>query len=147
MVVVLAACGSADDGGSAGSPVGDWIAVSGTSDGSNVELIEGFAVKISIDDDQVAGTAACNRYSGGVSIGSDGSFQVDGLSWTEIGCEPAVLELEQSFLAALGRRHELRRRRRRLDLERRVGPVGVRFTGQRRRLTWFVSGRPCGTSA
>ncbi len=102
MVVVLAACGSADDGGSAGSPVGDWIAVSGTSDGSNVELIEGFAVKISIDDDQVAGTAACNRYSGGVSIGSDGSFQVDGLSWTEIGCEPAVLELEQSFLAALG---------------------------------------------
>ena len=102
MAVALAACGAADESGDAASPDGDWIAVSGVSDGSNVEFVEGFAVTISIDGDQVEGTAACNRYSGEVTVGSDGSFQVGGLSWTEIGCEPAVLELEQSYLGSLG---------------------------------------------
>ncbi len=99
--LVLVGCGAADTGPAATSPEGDWIAVSGVSDGSEVVLIDGFAITISIQDDQIVGTAACNRYSGEATIGSDGSFGAGELSWTEIGCEPAVLAVEQSFLASL----------------------------------------------
>jgi len=98
--IAMTACGS-DEDGDAGSPDGEWIAVSGVSDGSAVELIEGFAVTIGIDGDQVVGTAACNRYSGQVTTDRGGSFRASDLSWTEIGCESAVLEVERSYLTSL----------------------------------------------
>jgi len=98
VTIALVACGTADD---AASPDGEWIAVSGVAAGSNVELVDGFAVTIGLDGDAVVGTAACNRYSGGVAVGSDGSFEASELSWTEIGCEPAVHAVEQSYLTSL----------------------------------------------
>lgn len=98
--LVLAACGSVDD--DVVSPEGEWIAVSGVSDGLAVELIDGFAVTIGLDGDQMVGTAACNRYTGIVAIGPGGSFEASELSWTEIGCEPAVMEVEGAYLTSLG---------------------------------------------
>lgn len=101
---VVGACGSEDDGGDAAESLGgEWTAVSGVSDGANVELLDGFAVTIGIDGDRIEGTAACNRYTGTVSIGDDGSFAAGDLSWTEIGCEPAVMGVEQAYLMSLGR--------------------------------------------
>ncbi len=99
--VVLASVGCGSEDGDAASPEGAWIAVSGVSSGSDVELVEGFPVTLALDGDEVVGTAACNRYSGAVAIGSDGTFEASGLSWTEIGCEPAVHEVEQAYLASL----------------------------------------------
>lgn len=105
--VALTSCGAGDDDASpapspAASPDGEWVAVAGVSDGSEVELVEGFAITIGIEEDQVVGISACNRYSGAVQVGDDGSFAASGLSWTEIGCEPAVLEVEQAYLTSLG---------------------------------------------
>ena len=103
LIALVAACGSTDDGGGAASPDGEWLAVSGVSDGVDVPLIDGFAVTIGIDSDLIEGTAACNRYSGTVAIGDDGSFAAGDLSWTEIGCEPAVMEVEAAYLRSLSR--------------------------------------------
>lgn len=101
VAVAVAACGSADDLVESGSPDGEWVAVSGVSGGSSVELVDGFAVTIGIDGDQVVGTAACNRYTGRVAVDPSGSFGASELSWTEMGCEPAVHEVERSYLTSL----------------------------------------------
>jgi len=98
LALTAAACGGADE---ATAPDGEWFAVSGVSDGIAVELIDGFAVTIGFDGDRIEGTAACNRYSGLVEVGSDGSFAASELSWTEIGCEPAVMGVEQAYLVSL----------------------------------------------
>lgn len=130
--LVAAGCGdSSDDAGPAGTPVptvddaggdssddasddapdetvdGDWVLVSGHLDGEEIALVDGWAVTMSIDGDRIGGTAACNGYGGTVAVedelGLGGPFVVGELSWTEMGCEPEVMELEQRFLAALGR--------------------------------------------
>jgi heat shock protein HslJ len=125
--LVAAGCGDdGDDAGPSGTPVptvddttdtnddasdetvdGDWALVSGHLDGEEIELVDGWTVTMSIDGDRIGGTAACNGYGGTVvvddELGLGGSFVVDELSWTEMGCEPAVMELEQRFLAALVR--------------------------------------------
>jgi heat shock protein HslJ len=98
VTLALVACGATDE---ASSPDGEWIAVSAVADGSSVELVDGFAVTIGLDGDAVVGTAACNRYSGAIVVGSDGSFEASELSWTEIGCEPAVQEVERAYLTSL----------------------------------------------
>ena len=94
-----------DDGSADRTIQGQWLLRSGSLDGEEIELIDGWDVTLDIDGDGVGGTAACNGYGGTVSVGdeleSGGSFVVGELSWTEMGCDPAVMELEQRFLAAL----------------------------------------------
>lgn len=120
-----AACGddaapeqSADDGAAppdltvpvpdAGDPAtidGAWVLTSGHLDGEPLDLVDGRDVTLTIDGDQVSGTAACNSYGGMLDtddrLGGGGPFVVTDLSWTEMGCEPDVMQLEQRFLAAL----------------------------------------------
>lgn len=128
LTLVAAGCGDeSDDAGPAGTPVptvddttddasgdatdqtvqGDWVLVSGHLDGEEIALVDGWNVTMSIDGDRIGGTAACNSYGGTVAaegeLGLGGPFVVGELSWTEMGCEPEVMELEQQFLAALGR--------------------------------------------
>lgn len=116
--VALTACGSSNPqpsgdsiappdstdvtSGWATSPEGDWVAISGSVGGSDVELIDGWDITVSIDGDQIGGTAACNGYGGEVQIGAEGALDVGELSWTEMGCESAVQAVEQTFLASLG---------------------------------------------
>ena len=86
---------------------GDWVLRSGHLDGEEITLVDDWNVTMSIEGDRIGGTAACNSYGGTVEVGDEfalgGSFVVGELSWTEMGCEPEVMELEQRFLAALGR--------------------------------------------
>lgn len=84
----------------AGTLDGPWLLVSGTVDGSPVALVDGWDVTLTIDGDQVGGTAACNGYGGTVDT-TDGAFMVADLGWTEKGCEPSVMDLEQAFLQSL----------------------------------------------
>jgi heat shock protein HslJ len=97
---------SSDDGGDDGSIDGEWVLRSGSLDGEQIELVDGWDVTMNIDGDQIGGTAACNGYGGTVAVGDefelDGSFVVGELSWTEMGCEASVMDLEQRFLRALG---------------------------------------------
>lgn len=123
--LVVSACG---DGDSAGDPVptpgdtpsadngddsgdresidGQWVLRSGSLDGEEIELVDGRDVTLDIDGDQIGGTAACNGYGGTLAVGdefeSGDSFVVGELGWTEMGCEPEVMELEQRFLRVLG---------------------------------------------
>lgn len=79
-----------------GDPSGAWVLVSGPSD-----PIAGWDVTVEIDNDRIGGTAACNGYGGTVETG-EGTIGVSELSWTEMGCQGDVQELEQVFLRALG---------------------------------------------
>lgn len=79
---------------------GDWILTSGTVDGVALVLVDGWDITLTVESGELGGTAACNGYGGFVDVG-DGTFAVGEMSWTEMGCESAVMELEQSFLRAL----------------------------------------------
>ena len=96
---------STDGSGEDGSIDGAWLMVGGFLDGEEIALVDGWDVTMQLDGDEIGGTAACNGYGGSVTIGQaselGGSFEVGELSWTEMGCEPAVMELEQQYLAAL----------------------------------------------
>ena len=99
------ATSDATDDATDGSVDGDWMLLSGHLDGEEIVLVDGWNVTMSIDGDRIGGTAACNGYGGTLDIGDEfdlgGSFVVGELSWTEMGCEPEVMELEQQFLATL----------------------------------------------
>jgi heat shock protein HslJ len=79
---------------------GPWRLTAGVVDGSDVALVDGWDVTLDIDGAQLGGTAACNGYGGTVDT-TNGAFVVGELNWTEMGCEPAVMELEQLFLRSL----------------------------------------------
>ncbi|MCB0968575.1 MAG: META domain-containing protein [Ilumatobacter sp.] len=114
----LTACGAADDTSDAGSsnkssPAvdddgrgldGDWIVDSLTVDGMPIDLDPTRPVTVTIDGDDIGGTAACNSYRGRIDLTAEaghGTFTVTDLSWTEMGCEPDVMAVEQAFLSAL----------------------------------------------
>jgi heat shock protein HslJ len=79
---------------------GPWVLVSGSVDGAPVALVDGWDVTLTIEGSQVGGRAACNGYGGTLDT-AGGTFIVGDLSWTEMGCEPAVMELEQAYLRSL----------------------------------------------
>lgn len=95
LALLAAACGSEDPAGSPGSTLdGDWVLTGG------VALVDGFPITMSIEGDQISGRAACNSYFGKVT--TDGSrLTIGELGATEMGCEPAVMDAEAAFLAAL----------------------------------------------
>lgn len=118
--VALASCG-VDDAGDAGrdtadsvvevpgddevEPVGGaWLVDELTVDGERIELDPSWPITMAVDADTITGTAACNQYTGAIDMSieaGDGRFVVSDLSWTEMACEPPVMEVEQAFLSAL----------------------------------------------
>ncbi len=96
---------SVDDGTMPETVDGSWVLTSGHLDGVPIALVDGWDVTMTIDGATIGGTAACNGYGGSVAVGDEfelgGSFSVGELSWTEMGCEPTVMEFEQQFLQAL----------------------------------------------
>jgi heat shock protein HslJ len=65
-----------------------------------VPIVEGYRITLTLEEDGVGGTAACNLYGGDVEI-DGGDWRLGELSWTERGCEPDVMASEQAYLAAL----------------------------------------------
>lgn len=110
VVVVATACGGAsstggpaDDAGPA-PPVGAWALVDAEP---AIEVPPDARVTLTIEDDgdgrlQVGGTAACNTYGGLLEAGG-GTWHVERLSWTEMGCEPARMAAEAAYLDAFQR--------------------------------------------
>ncbi len=60
-------------------------------------------VTLTFDNEEIAGSAGCNRYGGRVIAGgSPGDIEVDGrLAATEKECTPEVMKVEERYLAAL----------------------------------------------
>lgn len=111
IALVAAACSSDDDdtaatddgSGDAVSAIGagTWQLTAAVVDGESVELLDTHPVTLAVTDAQVAGTAACNSYSGTVSAEGDALFE--GFAVTEMACDPpAAMDLESTYLTALG---------------------------------------------
>ena len=106
--LALAACGNEPAAGSGdlpgGSLDGDWTLVEGTVSGEPIHALRERGVTLTVDGDEVSGSSACNSYFGTVEI--DGSsVRFEGLGGTEMACEPDVMALEQTYLAALADVH------------------------------------------
>lgn len=94
---------------------GDWTLLSGTHDGAALELIDGAPVTLTIDGAEARGQAACNSFSGSVTV-SGARFRLHDLATTMMGCEAPIMALESAYHAALGAVSEARRTGDRLTL-------------------------------
>lgn len=98
-VFALTACLGSDF---ADSVEGSWELETGVHEGDVVPIVTTHPITMTLDSGRIGGTAACNGYGGGYMLsGSDFSIQ-DGLSVTEMACQPEdVMDSERAFLEAL----------------------------------------------
>ena len=99
-VPLIAACDDDGNGDGGEGFVGSWVLASGVGDGTEITLVDGYRITLTIEEGAIDGIAACNLYGGDIEI-ADGSLELGPLSVTERGCEPAVMVSEQAYLAAL----------------------------------------------
>jgi heat shock protein HslJ len=116
LLMLLAACGGGATGSeptdSSSTPSatgidafgdGAWRLVSGTVDGTDLELISTHPVTISLTEDGLGGTAACNSYFGAITAAGD-DLTIGELGSTMMACvDEGVMDLEMAYLAALPR--------------------------------------------
>lgn len=98
-VLLLGGCGSLAPAAN-GTLTGEWQLTDGTHDGAPLPLVDEAPITFAIVDGEATGRAACNAYSGTATIDGEG-LAIGAMSTTEMGCEPAVMELESAYLAAL----------------------------------------------
>lgn len=101
-LLALAGCGGDDEpvtagAGPGGTPLADeYVSVEVTAGGEPRPLVEGTEIRLRFDDDQLSASLGCNQLAGSFRI--DGTrLVVDGLSSTEMGCDPALHEQDQWF--------------------------------------------------
>ena len=94
VLFVVGACGSSS---STSLPGSTWTVTS--INGKTTEA-EGTPTIEFGSDGTVAGTTGCNRYSGKVAIDGD-KITFGPMTSTLIGCEGAIADQEQAFLAAM----------------------------------------------
>ena len=100
IAVTASACLGNDSGGSRD---GSWQLVSGEVDGTPVPIIDTHPITLTIEGDQIGGTAACNGYGGTVSF-EGGLFTITEAFITEMACAPQeVMQSEALFTTALFR--------------------------------------------
>ena len=106
-MLALAACGPVADPGDADGPAseldGAWHLVAGR-DADGPFPLGGHEVTLLVDGEEASGRSACNSYMATVAVGQggEGSVAFSGIGGTEMGCEPAVMQLEQRYVDALG---------------------------------------------
>ena len=114
MVSLLVGC--ANGGTAAGTPGesgadpvpveqvdGSWVVTALAVDGSTVELLSDWPITLDVADGRVSGRAPCNNYSGAVETDGSGGFSVAGVAATRKACLGPVMQIEQTYLAALER--------------------------------------------
>ena len=115
VIMALAACGTegrllpndpGDDTATGEDPdeslplEGAWVLMVATVDGTSLSLNHRYRVTMTIDGSKISGRAACNSFGGAVSI-DNGVFSLGEIAQTEMGCEPAVMEIESKFMQGL----------------------------------------------
>jgi len=105
LVLVMAAC--AEDGvttpGDRGGGLGGvtWVLGRGSIEDLAPDAPAAARVDLTIDGDAVSGASGCNTYGGSVEV--DGSsIAFSDLFGTEMACAPPLMDLEATYLAALG---------------------------------------------
>ena len=72
----------------------------------NVQLIAGAPTVVGseptleITKVEITGTTGCNRFGGMIAF-VDGTMSISDMSWTEIGCEPSLMDQESTMLSIL----------------------------------------------
>lgn len=66
-----------------------------------VEPVDGTHPYLTIEDGSVSGSTGCNAFSGGVTVGDDGTFGAGPLASTLIGCDEARSSQEHNIGVAL----------------------------------------------
>ncbi len=107
LLLVFAACGDKPTGsngreGDVRGLDGAWVLVAATVGGRTVVLNDQYRVTMTIDGSEISGRAACNGYGGAVSI-EDGTFFLNEVFLTAMGCEPEVMEVESMFMQGLSK--------------------------------------------
>ncbi len=77
-----------------------WTLRAGGGPAGDIVLVEGHPITLTFEADDFGGTAACNGYGSRYTIDGD-RIDIEGISATEMGCEPAVQAAEQAYFAAL----------------------------------------------
>jgi heat shock protein HslJ len=115
LVVVGGACAAPGD--PTGDPTGiPWELESGTIDGAEVTLVDSHPVTLTMTDEEIGGTAACNGYGATVTV-SGSTIEIGELASTAMACAPdEVMESETQYLEALPRVEEFSNTAERLTL-------------------------------
>lgn len=81
--------------------LGSWVLVEGSGPGGEVTIVDGYRITLEMQGPEIGGTSACNHYFGRMAVVGD-ALRIDELGGTEMACEPAVMESESAYWAALG---------------------------------------------
>ena len=98
LALMAAACAVVSDGSDI---EGAWQLESGTFDDEPIPIVDSHPITMTLDGDQISGTAACNGYGGRYQI-SEGLFSITEFAMTEMACMPNnVMASESVFTTAL----------------------------------------------
>jgi heat shock protein HslJ len=101
LLVLLALAGCAAIGPAAvGPPEGEWRLTGGLHDGDALTVPADAPITLTFAGDEVSGRAACNSYSGSLTVDGD-RLSIGATSLTEMGCDGPVMEAEGRYIAAL----------------------------------------------
>jgi len=67
------------------------------------EPLEGTSIDLTLEDDSVSGSAGCNTYSGVAEFDAGSMTLGPEIAVTAMACEPAIMDQEAAYLAALER--------------------------------------------
>lgn len=94
--------GSGDEDGGGGTPVGAWVLTEGSGPSGPIPMVDDSRITMTIQGDQINGTAACNSYGGKIAINGN-RLRIGDLAQTLIGCIAEVAESEAAYMAAIAR--------------------------------------------
>lgn len=103
LVAVLVATGCdlpLPPAGTDGGPDGEWRLVGGVHGGDRLRIPADAPITMTIERAEVGGRAACNTYGGELTLDGD-RIGFGAMSMTEMGCDPAIMQAESAYLAAL----------------------------------------------
>ena len=75
--------------------------MTGALEGIEWRLAEGSGQTLLLDGGHASGSGGCNRFAGGYALDGD-RLSFEPLASTRMACEPAVLQAESDYFAALG---------------------------------------------
>lgn len=79
---------------------GEWTLVGGIHHGDPVPLPDEAPITMTVSGSEIGGRAACNTYGGEITLDGD-RITIGAMSMTEMGCDPAIMEAESAYVAAL----------------------------------------------
>ncbi len=80
-----------------------WAVTGGTVDGARFAPVAGHTPTFAVTAGLASGSTGCNTYEASLTVTAGGGLSLGGLTVTEIGCEPPVMEVEAGLLAVLTR--------------------------------------------